>query len=71
MTDIIRTMERMLNIINELRDLNSEMNKLLINSVEEPDYIWDFDDDLDSFENLTDEELEGLINEEYKDNGGN
>lgn len=71
MTDIIRTMERMLNIINELRDLNSEMNKLLINSIEEPDYIWDFDDDLDSFENLTDEELEGLINEEYKDNGGN
>lgn len=59
MTDIsrIKSMMEMVNTIDELRELNLEINKIIIDSIE----------DLDSFENLSEEELDDLIDEEYKE----
>lgn len=59
MTNIntIKSMMEMVNTIDELRELNLEINKIIIDSIE----------DLDSFENLSEEELDDLIDEEYKE----
>jgi len=54
---IIRTMERMQTIINEMKDLYNEF-ELLVNNNE---------DDLDSYENIPEEDLKDLINEEYNE----
>lgn len=57
MTNIstIKSMMEMMNI-DELRELNLEINKIILDK-----------EDLDSFENLSEEELEDLIDEEYKE----
>ena len=55
--NIIRTMERMQSIINEMKDLYNEF-ELLVNNNE---------DDLDSYENIPEEDLKDLINEEYNE----
>lgn len=57
MTNIstIKSMMKMMNI-DELRELNLEINKIILDK-----------EDLDSFENLSEEELEDLIDEEYKE----
>ena len=59
MTNIsrIKSMMEMVNTIDELRELNLEINKIILDSKE----------DLDSFENLSEEELDDLIDEEYKE----
>ena len=59
MTNIstIKSMMKMVNTIDELRELNLEINKIIIDSIE----------DLDSFENLSEEELDDLIDDEYKE----
>lgn len=59
MTNIstIKSMMEMVNTIDELRELNLEINKIILDSRE----------DLDSFENLSEEELDDLIDEEYKE----
>ena len=59
MTNIstIKSMMEMVNTIDELRELNLEINKIIIDSIE----------DLDSFENLSEEELDDLIDDEYKE----
>ena len=58
MTNIstIKSMMEMMNI-DELRELNLEINKIILDSIE----------DLDSFENLSEEELDDLIDEKYKE----
>lgn len=57
MTNIstIKSMMEMMNI-DELRELNLEINKIILDK-----------EDLDPFENLSEEELEDLIDEEYKE----
>ena len=59
MTNIstIKSMKERENTIDELRELNVEINKIILDSRE----------DLDSFENLSEEELDDLIDEEYKE----
>ena len=52
----IKSMMAMVDTIDELRELNLEINKLILDSKE----------DLDSFENLSEEELDDLIDDEYK-----
>lgn len=54
----IRTMERMNNIIEELKQLQKDFDVLLNN---------DYDNDLDSYENISEEELDDLIDPEYKE----
>lgn len=51
----IKSMMEMMNI-DELRELNLEINKIILDK-----------EDLDPFENLSEEELEDLIDEEYKE----
>ena len=51
----IRTMERINNIIEEMKQLQNELN-VLMNS-----------NDLDSYENIPEEELDDLIDPEYKE----
>ena len=54
----IRTMERMNNIIEEMKQLQIELDVLMNNNN---------DDDLDSYENIPEEELDDLIDPEYKE----
>lgn len=51
----VNTIKSMMNI-DELRELNLEINKIILDK-----------EDLDPFENLSEEELEDLIDEEYKE----
>ena len=55
-TNAIRIMERMNNIIEELKQLQNELDALMNSN-----------DDLDSYENIPEEELDDLINPEYKE----
>ena len=61
-TNIIRAMERLNSIIEEMKKLHEEFeaivadNEIVDNGIVENDYC----DDLDSFENLSEEELEDL-----------
>ena len=55
----IRAMERMNDIINEMKSLYNEFESLINESKEEKI------EDLDSYENIPEEELEELIDEEY------
>ena len=59
-TNAIRMMERMNDIINEMRKLQDEFEELI--NLNNPELI---DEDLDSYENLSEEELEDLIEDEY------
>ncbi len=61
----IRTLERMNNIIEEMKKLREEFETLMCEEKEEK-YEETYED-LDSFEFLTDEELEGLLNDELDD----
>lgn len=60
--------KKMKDIIGELKDLNKEMDTLLYTK-DKDSYKEDFwtHEDLDSFESLTDEELEDLLSDEYKE----
>ena len=51
----IRTMERMNNIIEEMKQLQNELDALMKSN------------DLDSYENIPEEELDDLIDPEYKE----
>ena len=51
----IRTMERMNNIIEEMKQLQNELDALMNSN------------DLDSYENIPEEELDDLIDPEYKE----
>ena len=55
----IRAMERMSDIIDEMKILYNEFESLINESKEEQI------EDLDSYENIPEEELEELIDEEY------
>ena len=57
--NVIRTMERMNDIIDEMKLLYNEFESLLNEAKEEKI------EDLDSYENIPEEELEELIDEEY------
>ena len=57
--NVIRAMERMSNIIDEMKSLYNEFESLLNESKEEKI------EDLDSYENIPEAELEELIDEEY------
>lgn len=63
----IRTIERMNNIINEMKELRNEFESMLnqLNNNEKELLVNDDHEDLDSYENIPEEELEGLIDEEY------
>lgn len=74
-TNIIRAMERMNSIIEEMKKLHEEFKAIFVdNEIEEKEenneeakVENDYSDDLDSFENLSEEELEGLLTDEYKE----
>ena len=51
----IRTMERINNIIEEMKQLQNELDELMNSN------------DLDSYENIPEEELDDLIDSEYKE----
>ena len=53
--NVIRTMERMNNIIEEMKQLQNELDALMNSN------------DLDSYENIPEEELDDLIDPEYKE----
>ena len=62
--NIIRAIERMNGIIEEMRQLREEFEAIVADTeVVEYEHI----EDLDSFENLSEEELEGLLSDEYKE----
>jgi hypothetical protein len=58
--NIIRAMERMNDIIDEMKSLYNEFESLVNESEEEKI------EDLDSYENIPEDELDELIDEEYK-----
>ena len=62
--NIIRAIERMNGIIEEMKQLREEFEAIVADTeVVEYEHI----EDLDSFENLSEEELEGLLSDEYKE----
>ena len=65
----IKTIERMNNIINEMKELRNEFESILnqLNNNEKELLVNDDYEDLDSYENLIDDDLKDLINEEYNE----
>lgn len=64
----IEIMERMESLIEEMRNLNKMFEELINKEeIEQPTPYEEenYDEDLDSFELLSDEDLEGLLDEEY------
>jgi hypothetical protein len=58
--NIIRAMERMNDIIDEMKSLYNEFESIINESIEEKI------EDLDSYENIPEEDMEELIDEEYE-----
>ena len=64
----IRTIERMNNIINEMKELRDEFESILNQINNEKELLVNDDcEDLDSYENIPEEDLKDLINEEYNE----
>ena len=64
----INTLERMSEIINEMKKLQEEFETIInTNNLESYENISDEDeDDLDSYENISDEDEDDLLDDEYK-----